>query len=218
MHFLHLEYLSSDIPEMTDSDIGTYSATINRGYKQFCGIRVRRNRAVLQGPKSDVKLHIPDGLVGFISGHMHTDPTPFIHAIPESECLVAPIVDYTTCTEKPCFTNWFKIVIPHCIDNKEDRKHVRVRHGDIYKNIPFSEIPSDDWFFVVRGQDIIIYTKHFSQFICTSCKKVCQAEAKAFIFGSIPSLQYRPIRAAVRLYITSPLYQIQDYNKVCLNI
>ena len=71
-----------------------------RGYKQFYGIRVRGNRAVLQGPKSDVKLQVPPGLHGLISGHMHTDPTPFLHAIPESECLVAPIVDYTTGTQK----------------------------------------------------------------------------------------------------------------------
>ena len=75
---------------------GRCSVTFHKGYKLFAGVRLDGNKAVLQGPGSDVQLHIPEGLHGFISGHAHTDPNPFLKAIHKTECLVSPIAEYNS--------------------------------------------------------------------------------------------------------------------------
>ena len=130
--------------------------------------------------------------------------------IPEDECLVAPIAEYHCVyknegqDEDP-----FKIMIPHCIRNRDALSSVRVRHGDIYKNKPFQEIS-----FRVHESYITIFTNEFSQFICTSCERICYGQGKAFVFGNLikyPSLQ--PL-SSVRLYLCSPLYNIKDFRKV----
>ena len=200
---------------MKDVDTGTYSSLIYKGNNQFYGIRVQGNRAVLQGPDSGAKLHVPSGLDGFISGHMHLDANPFLQFIPESECLVSPIVEYIwSPSEGKESVPWFKIKIPHCVTKYDDLKTIKVRHGDIHKSLPFVELPTITCHFDVDTNHIIIYTQHFSQFICTSCRKLCQAEAKAFIFGSISPFQYKPIRSTLKLYLCSPLYNLLDYKMV----
>ena len=197
-----------------NTDEINYIVVFNKGYREFAGIRLMGRRAVLQNPQSSVKLHVSEDLKGFVYGHMHTDPSPFLHAIPESECLVSPIVDYhifiKTCTNPD---KSFEIYVPHCINNVKDLKHIKVRCGDIHRNVPFSELSSDD--FDVNINHITIRTKHYSQFICTSCKNVCRAEANALIFGSMSPLWHTPTTAALRLYIASSLYTTQDFKKVC---
>ena len=187
-----------------------------KNFKKYTGVQVQNNGGVLQGPNSSVKLFIPKRLNAFVMGHAHTDVKPFLHLIPDGECLVSPIVDYN-CTfnrEKPNGT-WFKIVVPHCIRKKQHLKNVKVRHGDIYKNVPFVEVPTDVCHFEVDEQNITIFTRHFSQFICTGCEKVCQGDGKAFIFGGLSPLEYKPLKAALRLYMCSPLHRIDDYRLVC---
>ena len=140
----------------------------------------------------------------------------FLHVIPDTECLVAPIVEYNYKVYQDYEHQiWFKIKIPHYIKKISDLKTIKVRHGDIHKNLSFVQLPTSTCHFDVDPNRIIIHTQHFSQFTCTSCRKLCQAGAKAFIFGTISTLQYKPITATVRLYLASPLYQIQDYYKVC---
>ena len=112
------------------------SATFHKGYKQFIGIHVYGGKAVLQDPKSDVRLCIPEGNYGFILGHSHTNPTPFLDHIPKSECLVSRIVQYN-CLFARCSERLFKIKVPHCVRNSMQFQQIRVRHGDIYKKLPF---------------------------------------------------------------------------------
>ena len=191
------------------------SATFHKGYKQFTGVRVHGESAVLQGPGS-VQLHIPEGLLGFISGHAHTDPTPFLDHIPESECLVSPIVEYNCSFSYSCPIGLFKIKIPHCVENKKHFLHIRVWHGDIYKKIPFHQRST----FTVNAQYITIQTSTFSQFICThaGCQESCYGNPKAFIFGRITPLRYLPIYSALRIYMCSPLYDISDFKQVYLSL
>ena len=195
------------------TDETNYAVVFNKGYRRFAGIRLLGRTAVLQAPQSSVKLYAPEGLDGFVYGHMHTDPAPFLYAIPESECLVSPVVDYHMFI-KECIRpdKSFKIFVPHCINNAKDLKHIKVRCGDIHRNVPFSELSSDD--FDVNITHITIHTKHFSQFICTSCNNVCRAEANALIFGSMSPMWHTPTTAALRLYIASTLYTTQDFKKV----
>ena len=203
----------------TDQRKRTYSAVTHKGFKRITGIRVRGESAVLQAPKSAVKLYIPEGLDAYVSGTVHTDPTPFLHAIPQSECLISPIVEYHLVSDDKLGNIWFKIKVPHCLRKWGDLKSIKVKHGDIHKGVPFTELPSRNCHYEVDLNHITIHTQGFSQFICTSCKNICQAEARAFIFGSIsPLIETRPITAALRLYLTSALFKIQDYNQVSSSV
>ena len=205
------------------SSNNTYSTILRKGYKKFIGIRLQGRGGVLQGPYSDVQLHAPGGLYGFLSGHVHKDPTSFLHCIPESECLASPIVDYHFTSFKPIESvkPWFKIIVPHWLMKKDRLKKIKVRHGDIYDDIAFEHVPgkndisspwdtSADCFYEVRERHVIIFTTHFSQFICSCCEAPCQGEAKILTFGSISPLRHSPVKAGLRPYATSPLYVIQD--------
>ena len=189
---------------------------MDKDFKKYTGVRVQGNGGILQGSNSSARLFLPKRLNAFVMGRVHTDVQPFIHLIPDGECLVSPIVDYS-CTfneEKPNGT-WFKIVVPHCIRKKKHLKNVKVRHGDIYKNVPFVEVPTEECHFEVDEGNITIFTRHFSQFVCTGCEKVCHGDGKAFIFGGLSPLEYKPLKVTLRLYVCSPLYRIDDYRSVC---
>ena len=188
--------------------------------------RVQQKGGILQGPKSAVKLRIPDGLDALIIAHIHANPQPFLHAIPDSECLVASIVDYTCSSEDKCLDNkWFEIVVPHCIKGKEDLKQAKVRHGDIHNNVPFSKIPnhrnlrfpidpSVNSYFEVNEKHFRIFTRGFCQFVCTVCAKNCDRQAVMLVFGSMTPPRFLPVTAALRLYICSPRFDLQDNTEV----
>ena len=189
---------------------GRYSVTFHKGYKLFAGVRVNGEKSVLQGPGSDVQLHTPEGLHGFISGHAHTDPTPFLKVIPKSECLVSPIAEYYSSFSSNCQKSLFEIKVPHCVRKRKQFQNIRVWHGDIRKKLPFTKHTN----FKKYDQHLVIYTSHFSQFICTVCSDSCHGNAKAFIFGRITPLRYLPIYSSLRIYMCSPLYDITDFKKV----
>ena len=165
-------------------------------------------------PASEVELHIPKELDAFFVGHVHTNPKDFLHIIPGGECLVSPIVEFQCIPEtSPLKSTWFRIDVPHCLQ-PQDIKKLKVRHGDIRKNIPFAEVPSNDCYFRVYEKYVTIFTRHFSQFVCTSCEKICHGEGKALIFGSNSPAGYLPKTASLRLYVCSPLFRIADYKMV----
>ena len=175
------------------------------------------NAVVLQSPGSDVRLFTPKGIHGLITSYVHTTPTLFLNELSPNECLISPIVEcHFTCFQEMSMERYFEIRIPHCLTQKKYLKDIIVWHGDINKNIPFSELPSKDneCFFKIHEKYISVFTPHFSQFFCTICDTVCQSEAKAFVFGSLSPPQHTPISAAVRLYVASPLYKIQDFKNV----
>ena len=192
------------------------SAMFYKGYKLFTGVRMNGNKAVLQGPGSDVQLHIPEGLHGFISGHAHTDPTPFLDHIPQSECLVSPIAEYNCSLISNCPEELFETKVPHCLKDRKQFPYIRVHHGDIYTGVSFVEMLS----FTVDEKFITIKTSSFSQFICTvaGCHEKCYGNPKVFVFGRITPLKYQPIYSALRTYMCSPLYDILDFEQVMIFI
>ena len=174
------------------------------------------NKAVLQGPGSDVQLHIPEGLYGFISSHAHTDLKPFLDHISEYECLVSPIAEYNCFLTSNCPEELFEIKVPHCLKDRKQFQNIHVRHGDIYNGVPLIEMLS----FTVDEKYITIKTSSFSQFICTvaGCQEKCYGNPKAFIFGRITPVRYSPIYSALRIYMCSPLYDILDFEQVMIFI
>ena len=188
---------------------------IQKGSKTYFGVQVLGTGGILQSKASEVLLYIPKEVYGFIYGYIHTDPGPFLQYIPKTHCLVAPIVEYHYAAN--CITNtqpWFKIKVPHRIRKKQDLQFIQVRHGDIHKGIAFTKLPSRSSFFLVDGKYITICTRHFSQFIYTSCKRTCEYQGVAFIFGKVSVWPGNPLKAALRLYLCSHLFSIKDYSEV----
>ena len=191
---------------------GGYSVTFNKGYKLFAGVRLNGEKSVLQGPGSDVQLHIPEGLHGFISGHAHTDPAPFLDHIPESECLVSPIVEYNCTLTKRIYNKDFQIKILHCVKNLDQFRYIKVWHGNIYEKVSFFKYHK----YKVHDKYLNINTLYFSQFFCTvaGCQERCHGNPKVFVFGRITPLRYPPIKSSLRIYMCSPLYDIADFKRV----
>ena len=158
----------------------SYTASFHKGFKTFYGTRAYGEEAILKAPDSNVRLRVPLKAEAFVYGHAHTGIQHFLSHIPENECLVAPIAEYH-CVYKNENQHkneyLFEIMIPHCIRDRDALSSFRVRHGDIYKNKPFEEI---NWF-QVDDSYITIYTNEFSQFICTSCERICYGQGKAFV-------------------------------------
>ena len=213
-----LEYVqptATKIVSKSSSISITPLALIQKGYRTYTRMRVFGQGGVLKCPDSAVELLIPEGLTGFVMGYIHTDVKPFIHAIPYGECVIAPVVEYHVSMKTlKAKSSRFQIKVPLCLKKSEDLETVVVRHGNIHNNRKFKKLPLPASFFEVDEKFIIIYTSAFSQFICTSCNRTCYGQGKAFVFGNI--LQYPDKRptASVRLYVCSPLYQLEDYEKV----
>ena len=196
------------IPKQSDRQ---HTVTFHKGYKLFSGITVHGERVLLKGPSSDVQLTIPEGSQGFISGHAHTDIKPFLKHIPQSECLVSPIVEYNSFLSCQSHEGLFEIRVPHCVKDQKQFEHFRVWHGDIHNDVPFVETLT----FKVHDRFVTILTSSFSQFFCTICQERCYGNPIAMIFGCVVPWVY-PFQTALRVYMCSPLYDILDFKEVIL--
>ncbi len=171
----------------------------------------------------------PKGAQGTIWCYVHTDPRPFLPYIPKNECLIAPIVDYHLSSGAQTNSGWFIIKVPHC--QKLNHSSVKVRHGNVYERSAghfrtldqyqteadgFAAPGSLSAFFTVHSHYILICTKTFSQFICTSCDLVCQGQGQAFVFGKMLKDTAAGSVTSLRLYTCSPLHVIKDYREVNL--
>ncbi len=171
---------------------------------------------------SDVILTVPDGIHCTLIGCIHTHDYDLLNEIPEDECLISPIPDYTCFVkQKPTSQQMFKIRIPHCVRNNKKLNSILVRKGDIHKNIPFQVIPRKTEFtpptqtcYEVDETSITVYTSGFSQFICTSCNKECDREIHGKLYGSHVMLSSNHLAHISELYLVGPLYSIKDFQKV----
>ncbi len=162
---------------------------------------------------SGVTIETPAEAHGALSCLVHTNPSLFLDFIEEDECHIAPIVDCQLSENTIIHsTDTFLIKVPCCQD--VDPSSVRVRQGNIYADHlkPFVALPFSSFF--VKDHNIVIKTRGFSQFICTSCNLVCRGQGQAFVFGKM--LEHTEVGPAVsvRLYTCSPLYTIEEYKEV----
>ncbi len=198
--------------------------------RQYIGTATHGEQCTLQDEESDVKLTIPGGLNCSVIGHIHTHTQDILKQIPEGECLIAPVPDYTSVIKhKQTGQEMFEIKLKHCVKDKNDLKKVRVRTGNIHKNIPFTNIPQSSQermivskytqsYFQVDDTYITIYTEHFCQFLCTLCDVECKGEIQALLFGSHFMANERTLVHMSKLYLCGPLFSITDFKKVSLII
>ena len=201
-----------------------YSASVVKGDHKYVYRRADGRATILKDVKSEVQLHVPDDVCGLIVGHAHTSFRPFLDYVPRKECFVSPIPEYHFIPDEGKDEGpapWFTIQIPHRIKSKI-LKSIRVRHGDIHKNVPFKLVPKQltvpkglDVWYKVTNKNVILYTTHFSQFVCTTCEKSCKGQVKTMVFGSLFPYNNDHV-TTVSIHMGSTLYDIADFRKVHL--
>ena len=179
----------------------------------------------LQGPCSDVTIEILPGTYGTLTGYVELDPRKYIHYV-KDECYITAIPDFeffpsVNHGNQTKQQQRFRIKMKHCITNEEDLKDIRVRHGDIHKGQKFQLVPHrnsvDDnceMFWEADMNYIIITTTHFSQYLCTTCNKICDTKILAFLTGAIKPLGRRTLAETV-LFLCPPQFGTRDYKMVC---
>ena len=195
---------------------------MEKNYRTYIGTVCRREVGTLQGPDSDVILHIPESVNGVIIGCVHTSPSEFVGAIPEEECIIAPMTEYHyyPFSEKEKLKNHnFIINIPHCLPEKSKQEFLKVRYSDANTGEKFIEVAryhkniKQDMFYMVDKNFINIHTPHFTKF-CPSCgQQYCCETAMVFLFGNIqPSNLLSTV--TFQPFLCSFLYNIEDYRRV----
>ncbi len=215
-------------PNTTDLlPVTSCPAMMHKGSQAYLATTVSGHPVTLRGPSSDVKVDIPGGIHGILVGHVELNPGLFLQYIPQNECIITAIPDFKfTATKEIEHTlkrPKFQIRLKHTIDNVEDLKYIRVRHGDIHKDIDFDLIPHNDnnpegneIYWEADINFITITTNGFSQFLCTSCKKLCDTRLAAFVSGAMKDLGSCIVAETV--LIISPLqFTTKDYKLVSLS-
>ncbi len=195
--------------------------TLRKGRTDYIATASHGQGDVLQGPDSDVRLIIPKGINCTVIGHVHTITQDILEHIPDGECLIAPIPEFSCIleeTEKIGTGSMFEIKIRHCVAN--DWEKIIVRSGDFRKGISFTQMVKREVFsqeqgnhYTVDEEFITIYTSHFCQFLCTLCGFRCK-EIQALLFGALFTDETDSLVHKSALYLCGPLYSIRDFRKV----
>ena len=179
---------------------------------------------ILQAPDSDVSLQIPKGSKGLFTMEVHTDITRLEGGIPDSECIISPLVEvrHTELTSEVKDELPLHIIkLPHSLQNREQFKDVRVWRGNMFKKdtsfkgLQLRSHATHNDSYEIDDNYITIFTRRFSTFVCTSCKNSCQATVMLFVLGY---LECRPnasdTLAQIKFFVCSDLYRIKDFRKV----
>ena len=170
-------------------------------------------------PNSDVQLTVPEGAVPSdqhfsVEREVITDLARFQKYLNEDERFVAPIAKFV-CENK--FTKHVKVDIPHCLQNWDN---VHIQWGDTMKGIPFIDIteqPKDnnirvDAYYTIGPKYISIYTKHFTQFLCSEHRSLHPMQLEAVLLGKQSISEEQEIH--MKLFFIDNLHQIIDMREV----
>ncbi len=217
--------LQIDVGKLDISPKTMHPAVMHKKWQMYVATKTNREGLKLQGPNSDVRVEILQAADGILVGHVELNPNAFLQHIPKSECLITAIPDYKFYPQqsskdirpKPLF----KITLKHTLENPDDLKYIQVRHGDIYTDTTFEKIPHKDnnperrdIYWEADKNNIMITTTHFSQFLCTSCKIVCDTRLVAFVTGAVRKVNASQIAENV-LFLCPLQFTTQDYKMVC---
>ena len=169
----------------------------------------------LQGNKSDVKLEIQEDCPKrpYLM-EVRTDPSSFESIVPDDECFISPIVKVLAPAETN--TSSYVLTIPHCLDEDDDRKKVKVQMIHENRNPAVVEVPKGDsgaLFYGIDARFIALHTPHFCEVVCTICQTPyhCLSTAANYWFARFDShdVELRP-------YFGGILHTIVDFRKVIL--
>ena len=202
----------------------SFPMRVNCKQTEFSVALISRKAITLQDRDSQVSVDVPEGIEGSIWQKVHTNISVFQQVIAdEKECMAGPVVElYSKTRNGETLSNkhQYRIKIPHCLKTEEQLSLVKVRCGNIHGNIPFEEISrgcdanETGPYFEVNKSHIIIFTTHFSQFVCSTCSKTCDC-IMAFPFGSLILTEDNNMTtASVKVILCPSLYNIEDFWKV----
>ena len=158
---------------------------------------------------------------------VRTDPSSFESIIPNDECFISPIVEVLAPAETS--TSSYVLRIPHCLDEDDDKRRVKVRL--IHENrVPaVVEVPKGNagaLYYDIIGRFIELHTTHFTKVICTICQTPyhCRGRINSFWFAnfdthllkSTPSVEDPSFlhNVEIRPYFGGVIHTIVDFRKV----
>ena len=173
----------------------------------------------VQGTNSETLLHVPEGVFAALLGNIHTHSSKFSQHIPRDDCLVAPICEYHL---QPFLGRTlplhatYKLQVPHIVrDLLGVRKHIRVRHGDLHGNAVLAVYKLEKNKFEIDEKYVTIYAKHFSGYIVTAEGiNCCSKSANMLTFGLLANNPEEGPLVTVKIYLSSILSKIKDYQEV----
>ena len=195
-----------------------------KNHKKYIATVSLGESRILQDAGSDVSLQIPNESQGVFMTHVQTDPSRFLNEINEGENrLISPTVEVhhkNIHGEQDAKIHTVKI--PHCINKSDLWDYIQVGKFNVSNNkaqiqmIPLQDKnKKQDEYYTIDKDSIRVYTKRFSEFICTICKKSCQASIMAFMFGKIEDVLGSKITTVqLKVFMGSDLYRIKEFKDV----
>ena len=182
---------------------------------------------IIQAKNSRVKLHVPKGVHGAVLGNIHTIHSKFLHLIPDSECIVGPMCEYSVhpFINGPQIPSSEKFIlqVPHimqCISNVHD--NIKVRWVNLGANVTTlvkaqgnmgSE--SEDSSYSADNKYINILTSHFTTFLVTAENiNCCAGSANVLLYGSLQNFPDSKPHVKVKVFFSGILSKIKDYEDV----
>ena len=138
----------------------------------------------LRGDKSDVKLEIKEGCPkrAYLM-EVRTDLYNFGSIIPDDECFISPVVEVLVPAETS--TSSYVLRIPHCLDEDDDKRNIKVRMIHENRNPAVVEVPKGNagaLYYDINDRFIELHTTHFCQVICTICQTPYHCLQKVICF------------------------------------
>ena len=208
----------------TERKKNQYRTSFHKDRTKFYSTLTTMDGHSLQVASSAVTLNVAERIRAVITHAIHTNCTQFKNLIPDTECLISPIVEYSVMeldVEEYVPQYKYQISVPHCLQKLEPLSTIRIRCGDMEKKISFQIIscqeaqPDSSPYYEADEHFIRIYTNHFSTFICTSCEKICDAPMVAFLFGSLRLfVENGETFAKMKTFLCSSLYDLQAFQEV----
>ena len=183
--------------------------TTKRKGRRYLATVAKGEAISLQGPKSDVKLQIGERCPkrAYLM-EVRTDPNIFSSIIPDDECFISPIVDVLTPAKTE--TSSYTLRIPHCLDEGDDKRNVKVRMIHENRNPAVIEVPKGNagaLYYKIDARFIELHTTHFTKVICTICQTPyhCLGTITSYWFANFET---QPIKTDLAQKMTNLLKSI----------
>ena len=197
---------------------------MQKGSRMYTGILCHGEERTLQGRESDVQLFIPQNVHGLLISSVCTDNSEVSHQIPDDECIIGPMVGFQLHSKyehdhEP--KHHYIITIPHCLEEDSVWDLIKVRkfksrNTEAVVNITqYDANQEQDTYYYMEEHCIRIYSKHFCDFICSTCgPDLCRDKAMVFFYGSIQPSGDQGTSVIIMPFFCSFLYNITDYREV----